>query len=186
MMTATRILRREHESIREALNFAEGLSIKIERGERVPAEVLADVMNFFRLFVDRCHHSKEEEVFFPLLESKGVGTWGGPLGIMLMEHDRARSLIQEMNEAAEAYKVDGEVAGKKWARAAWDYSGLMQEHFGKEEEVLFRMADNILNLEEQNAIATSFEKLEVEKIGSGKHDELQAMMKDRIAQNGRG
>lgn len=62
----------------------------------------------------------------------------------------------------------------------------MQEHFGKEEEVLFRMADNILNLEEQNAIATSFEKLEVEKIGSGKHDELQAMMKDRIAQNGRG
>jgi hemerythrin-like domain-containing protein len=185
MAATTQILRQEHQVIREALNFAEGLSIKLERGEPVSIEVLASVMHFFRLFVEQCHHNKEEEIFFPLLEKRGVSTWGGPLGVMLMEHDRARALIREMSETAEAYRSDGETAGKRWARAAWDYSGLMQEHFGKEEEVLFRIADNILSPEEQTAIAADFEKLEAEKIGSGKHAELEVRMKDLIAQSGR-
>ena len=184
MITATGILRREHQSIKEALNFAEGVSIKIERGEQIAVEILAKVTDFFRLFVDRCHHSKEEAVFFPRLESRGVRTWGGPLGMMLMEHERARGLIQEMSEAAEAYRLDGGTAGKRWARAAWDYSGLMQEHFGKEEEVLFRMADRVLNPEEQDAIITDFENLKTEKIGRGKHQEIEAMMKALIAQEG--
>ncbi len=184
MATATRVLRREHQSIRQVLNFAEGLSMKIDRGEHTSPEVVDKVMSFFRLFVDRCHHSKEEDVFFPMLESKGVRAWGGPLGMMLMEHERARALIQEMSEAAEAYKTDEEAAGKRWARAAWDYSGLMQEHFGKEEDVLFRMADNVLGPEEQATIAADFAKLENEKLGPGKYEELETMMKELIVQNG--
>lgn len=166
------------------MSFAEGLSIKIEGGEQAPPEVLAKVMNFLRLFVDRCHHSKEEDILFPALGGKGVPISGGPLGVMLMEHDQARALIQEMSEAAEAYKTDTETAGKQWARAAWDYSGLMQEHFGKEEDVLFRMADNILSPEEQDRIVAGFEKLENEKIGAGRHEKLEAIMKDLIGQNG--
>lgn len=184
MLTATRVLRQEHQSIREVLNFAEGVSIKIERGEQASPEALAKVMDFFRLFVDRCHHSKEEDILFPMLESRGLSTQGGPLGVMLLEHDRARCLIQEMCEAAEAYRADGETAGKRWARAAWDYSGLMQEHFGKEEEILFRMADNLLSPEEQRAILAGFERIETEKIGSGKHEELETMMKKLISRNG--
>lgn len=182
MATATRALKQEHQSIREMLNFAEGVSIKIERGEQAPPEVLSNLMDFIRLFVDRCHHSKEEDILFPALEEKGLSVSGGPLGMMLMEHERGRALIQEMSEAAEACKADGETAGKQWARAAWDYSGLMQEHFGKEEEILFRMADNVLGPEEQESIAIRFETLEKEKIGAGRHQELEAMMKNLIAQ----
>lgn len=182
MATATRVLRAEHQTIREALNFAEGVSVKIDRGGQASPEVLAKVMDFFRLFVDRCHHSKEEEILFPKLEEKGMSMSSGPLGVMLMEHERARGLIQEMSEAAEACKTDGDKAGKQWAHAAWDYSGLMQEHFGKEEEILFRMADNVLAPEEQDAIVIEFERLEAEKIGRGKHQEIAAMMKTLIAE----
>ncbi|MGH9328063.1 MAG: hemerythrin domain-containing protein [Terriglobia bacterium] len=184
MVRATGVLRREHQSIREALNFAEGVSVKMEGGEQSPPEVLAKVMDFFRLYVDRCHHGKEEEVLFPLLEKKGMSTSSGPLGVMLMEHDQARALIQEMSEAAEAYKADGESAGARWARAAWDYSGLMQEHFGKEEDLLFRMADNVLGPEDEEAIAAGFKQVEKEKIGPEKHEELEATMRDLIARNG--
>ncbi len=184
MVTATRVLRREHQSIRGALGLAEHISVRIERGEQSPPGVLAKVMDFFLLFVDRCHHSKEEDVFFPLLESRGVPTSGGPIGVMLMEHDRARGLIQEMSEAAEAYEADGEAAGKRWARSAWDYSGLMQEHFGKEEDVLFRIADNLLSPEEHGAVVARFERIETEKLGPGRHEELEAMMKELIAKNG--
>lgn len=185
MGAATRLLRQEHQSIRDALNFAEGVSIRIERGEQAPPEVLAKVTGFFRRFVDQCHHHKEEDVFFPALEEKGVQASGGPLGVMLMEHERARGLIHKMTEAAAGSNADGEASAKTWARAAWDYSGLMQEHFGKEEEILFRMADNILSPQEHAAIAADFEKVEREKIGSAERQELEAMMKNLIAQNGR-
>lgn len=185
MGAATRVLRQEHQSIREVLNFTEGVVVRIERGEKALPEVLAKVADYLRRFVDQCHHHKEEDVFFPTLERKGVHTFGGPLGVMLMEHERARGLIQEINEAAAGYKAGDEASGKTWARAAWDYSGLMQEHFGKEEEVLFRMADNIMGPEEQAAVAADFERLESEKIGPAGRLELEAMMKELIAHNGR-
>lgn len=182
MATATRVLKAEHQTIREALNFAEGVSVKIDRGGQPSPDVLAKVMDFFQLYVDQCHHKKEEEVLFPLLEQKGMSMESGPLGVMLLEHERARGLIQEMSEAAEACKTDGAKAGKQWAHAAWDYSGLMQEHFGKEEEILFRMADNVLAPEEHDAVVIQFEKLEAEKIGRRKHQELADMIKNLIAE----
>ncbi|MGH9344393.1 MAG: hemerythrin domain-containing protein [Terriglobia bacterium] len=185
MDTATSVLRQEHESIRAMLDFTEGVSGKMSRGEPAPPEVLAKVMDFIRLFVDQCHHSKEEEILFPMLEKKGIPTSGGPLGMMLMEHDRARGLIQEMSEAVEAYNPGSQGPGERWTRAAWDYSDLMHDHFGKEEEVLFRMADNILSPEEQAALASGFERLEKEKIGPGRHEQLRAMMVELISQNGR-
>jgi hemerythrin-like domain-containing protein len=186
MATRTGVLRQEHQSIRAMLDFTEGVAGKMSRGEPASAEVLAKVMDFIRVFVDQCHHSKEEDVFFPMLEKKGIHTFGGPLGVMLMEHDRARSLIQEMSETGEVYNADGQGSGEQWARTAWDYSDLMYDHFGKEEEVLFRMADNVLSPEEQAAVAGAFELLEKEKIGPGRREQLQAVMADLISHNGRG
>jgi hemerythrin-like domain-containing protein len=184
MTTATEVLRQEHQSIKAMLDFTERLAGKISRGEQAPPpEVLARVMEFIRLFVEQCHHSKEENLLFPMLEKKGIPATGGPLGVMLMEHDRARSLIQEMAEAEATYSGDGENSGKRWTRAAWDYSDLMYGHFGKEEDILFRMADNLLSPEEQAALTSEFEKLEIEKIGPDRHEQLRAMMEELISQN---
>jgi hemerythrin-like domain-containing protein len=182
LASATKLLKEEHRSIRAALDFAERMTSRIERGEEISPEALARLMEFIHLFVERCHHAKEEKIFFPALERKGVSTWGGPLGVMLADHERARDLIQEMNEAADAYNPAVAKSGERWARLAWDYSGLMQEHFGKEEEVLFRMADSVLTPEEQAAIVADFQRLEEESLGPGKHEELRARMSDLASQ----
>ena len=47
------------------------------------------------LSVHQWHHGKEEEILFPLLEKKGIPADGGSLGVMLMEHGRARALIND-------------------------------------------------------------------------------------------
>lgn len=176
MASATKLLKDEHRSIRAALDFAERMTSRIERGEEISLEGLARLMEFIHLFVERCHHAKEEKIFFPALESKGVGTSDGPLGVMLADHERGRDLIRTMNEAAEEYQPGLAKSGEHWARAAWDYSGLMQEHFGKEEEILFRMADSVLSPEEQGVIVTDFQRLDEENLGFGKHEELRARM----------
>ncbi len=181
MPSATDRLRQEHQTIKGALEVAERIAAKMNRDEEVSQEEVDKLMEFICLFVEQCHHSKEEEILFPLLEKKGIPADGGPLGVMLMEHDRARGLIEEMSTAAGNGLTPD--AAKRWMQAAWNYSDLMHDHFYKEEEMLFKMADRVLSQEEQAAIAGAFKLLEDEKIGEGKHERLRSMMEALNAQN---
>lgn len=181
MRGATDVLREEHQTTKGALDFAERIAAKISRDEEVPSEKVAKFMEFIRLFVERCHHSKEEEILFPLLGKRGIPVEGGPVGVMLIEHDRARGLITEMSAATEG-GITRDTA-ERWTRAAWNYSDLMHNHFYKEEEILFKMADRVLGLEEQSSMVEDFKHLENEKIGPGRHEQLRVMMEELIVQN---
>ena len=180
MPTATEILRHEHDAVVKMLGFTDDLADQLDRGQHVSPDVLDKVLEFFRVFVDQCHHSKEEDLLFPLLEAKGVPRAAGPLGVMLNEHQEGRKWIREMAEAVEDYRLIVEGSGCRWASAARAYAELLHAHVDKENNVLFVMAERILTPNEQASLAEGFEKLEVEKIGAGKHEQIHAMMADLL------
>ena len=60
-------------------------------------------MDFLSIFVDKCHHGKEEEFLFPALEAKGVKREGGPIGVMLHEHEQGRGLVAMLRNAVADY-----------------------------------------------------------------------------------
>jgi hemerythrin-like domain-containing protein len=182
MPTATEILRHEHEAILKMISATEEVARRLERGEPVRPEILENLLEFFRLFADRCHHGKEEDLLFPLLESKGLPRQGGPIGVMLHEHDEGRGFIKQMAEAAEAYKSAPESGGRRWAEPARHYCALLRAHIDKENNILFRMAEQILSPAEQARLAEDFEKAEVEKMGAGTHQRLHAMMDQLLAE----
>jgi hemerythrin-like domain-containing protein len=182
MATATNVLRQEHEAIVKMLDVTENVAGRLERGELVRQEVLADLQEFFRFFADQCHHGKEEDLLFPLLEQKGMPGPGGPIGVMLHEHEEGRALIGEMRDAAEALKSGAAGAGARWAGAARGYVGLLRGHIQKENEVLFVMAERLLSPGEQEQLAQAFEKLEVSKMGAGTHERLHAMVDKMVGE----
>ena len=118
MPAATHILRHEHEAILKMLGAARRVAGELERDVNVDQQTLADLLEFFRLFADQCHHGKEEELLFPLLERKGIPRSGGPIGVMLEEHDQGRRLIRELSDSATAYGSGDSDAGRRWAKAA--------------------------------------------------------------------
>jgi hemerythrin-like domain-containing protein len=181
MTTATAILRQEHDAILRMLDAAEEAARLLDLGERVAPETLAGLLEFFRLFADRCHHGKEEDLLFPLLEKKGLPRAGGPIGVMLAEHDQGRALVRQMMEAADAYGSGATQAGRAWAEAARGYAALLREHINKENNVLFVMAENLLSATEQSELARGFEKVEEEKMGAGTHERLHALMEKLAA-----
>ena len=180
MKTATEILRHEHEAILRMLDVTEALARQLATGERVAPQQLDDLLDFFRTFADRCHHGKEEDLLFPLMESKGMSRQGGPTGVMLDEHEQGRALIRAMGEAAEDYKKTVPDAGARWAAAAAGYAELLRQHIHKENSILFVIAENMLSSEEQQRLAAEFDRVETEKIGAGTHERLHKMM-DRLA-----
>ncbi len=94
-MTATKQLRDEHEGIKLMLGILERVTSIAESGQKLDLEHIERMLEFFRVFVDRCHHGKEEDLLFPELEKHGILKNGGPIGVMLSEHGKGRKYIQE-------------------------------------------------------------------------------------------
>jgi hemerythrin-like domain-containing protein len=179
MNSATATLRKEHEAILKILQATEEGARLLSRGEPVAPATLSGLLEFLRLFADRCHHGKEEEHLFPALERKGLPRSGGPVGVMLHEHEQGRALIRQMGEAAEDYAAGKTQAGQIWADAASSYVYLLRSHIMKEDNILFAMAEQMLTKSEQQELSEAFERVERDKLGPGTHERLHDLM-DRL------
>ena len=67
-MNATQQLRDEHEGVLAMLEIIEAMLAKPE----LSTSEFEQVVDFLKVFVDRCHHGKEEEILFPTLERAGI------------------------------------------------------------------------------------------------------------------
>jgi hemerythrin-like domain-containing protein len=164
MHQATQILRQEHEVILGVLDATEKTASTLEAGSDVPAEVLQETVEFLRKFADTQHHGKEEDHLFPKLR-QSMPMAGGPVSMMLMEHQIGRSHIARMADAAKSYADGNRAAGAEWADAALDYAALLREHIYKENNILFAMAEQVLTQDEQEQLASAFSGVDTQKIG---------------------
>lgn len=181
MATATDILRTEHKAILRMLDVAEEVARRIKRGIPVAPEILSGLVEFLRIFADRCHHGKEEDCLFPALEEKGLPRDGGPIGVMLHEHGQGREWIQSMIEALDSFTSGDKDAVLRWADSALGYAALLRAHIAKENEVLFVMADRLLSGSEQAGLLEAFEGIEMDKLGPGTHERLHSLMEKLYA-----
>ncbi|MCG3130758.1 MAG: hypothetical protein FLDDKLPJ_01530 [Phycisphaerae bacterium] len=165
--SATRILMDEHRVIERVLD---ALEEKLRREPRVCRRFVTDAIDFFRNFADGCHHHKEEDELFPVLESAGIPRVGGPIGCMLHEHDEGRRLIRRMEEHLDAASQGEPRADAVVRSAAADYAHMLRFHIQKEDTILFRMADQVLGEEEQRLMLEAFDRAEHHNGDAGKHE----------------
>ena len=90
-------------------------------------------------------HGKEEKVLFPKLMQAGIPMNGGPLGVMLYEHEQGRQLVRNMEQALD----DKHFAD--FALYANRYAHLLEDHIAKEDNVLFAKAEKVLTSEDDEA-----------------------------------
>ena len=82
------------------------------------------------------HFEQEETVLFPDFEQV-QGSTMGPTQVMRMEHEQMRQLFSELAEALENRDKDGYLGLSETLMI------LMQQHNMKEEQVLYRMMDQV-------------------------------------------
>lgn len=158
-MRATQLLMEEHEIILRGLRVLEALADRAARGAEVPAKAVEQVLQFLGQFADLHHHHKEEEILFPALEEAGLPRDGGPVGVMLHEHDQGRQLIAALRAAAPGAASDiGSRA--RFADTARAYSALLSGHIEKENHVLFPMADQAIAGEDRKRVDEEFDAFE--------------------------
>lgn len=145
----------DHIVILRALGLLQVVARHVARDD---VEACADakvLLGFFREFADRSHHAKEESFLFPRLMKAGMPVDGGPLGVMLFEHDQGRTIVAHMFETLE--RGDGPA----FQRYAEGYSELLVGHIDKEDKVLFVMTESTLTEQDDADLVSDFNAIEV-------------------------
>jgi hemerythrin-like domain-containing protein len=176
-MKAIQDLKMEHDAVRLTLRVLERIAQKIERQDSLDNPQHVDqLLEFFTVFVDKCHHGKEEELLFPAMEQAGVARDRGPIGVMLHEHELGRECVRKMKAAFSRLKTGDSQAATDFARSAGDYISLLNQHIEKENTVLFPMAERQLSKAKLEELSKGFDRIEEQKIGIGKHEEFHKMI----------
>ena len=143
--TPTGILRDQHQNILKIADILEEvLSHEPEPG-KFDYDAIGSCVKFIRLYADALHHGKEEDLLFPEMEARGVPRQVGPLAVMLLEHRKGRELAGTMADNLQAAQGGDLEARDALYTAGHGYIQLIRQHIGKEDNVLFEMADQMID-----------------------------------------
>jgi regulator of cell morphogenesis and NO signaling len=141
-------LKGEHSPLREKLAGLLLLTAKIET-EEVAEKIFAALKSSVAIFKAELeiHSHREEDVLFPMM-GEYIGTSSGPIAVMEYEHEQAKALIGDFLKNANNGRLSTEEM-KNAAELVKNAHGILSDHFTKEENVLFPMAERMLSDEEK-------------------------------------
>jgi hemerythrin-like domain-containing protein len=188
MQKPSAVLKAEHQVILRVIGVLQRLVERSTRGEGFEAASLRRCVEFFRFFADACHHAKEEDLLFPVLESRGIPREGGPIGCMLEEHRLARGHTKDMGEALDALE-NGDASATaleqchtRFREAAQRYIELLTSHIDKEENILFNLGDQAMTDDDQSSMGMRFCEVARRSFGGKKREELESVADELEAQ----
>lgn len=171
------LLKRDHEVTEQV--FA-AIEAKLAAAEG-PAPALVGLLVDYMHYVDHCHNQKEELHLFPRLEAKGMPRHGGPLGVMLQEHERAREILARLVPLATAYAAGNRGNLAELRSAFGEYASLCKDHFWKENDILYPMALRMLGDTEAAEVVAGIEAVEA-SLGAGTRERYYRIAAEIVGQ----
>jgi hemerythrin-like domain-containing protein len=160
-MHPTEILSQEHRAIETRLAEMEAAIHGNDPAGAFRRESFESALDFFRNFADGCHHAKEENLLFPLMKERGIPEQGGPIGVMLAEHEEGRAYLRKIRENLPAAAEGSASARDAVYSSATSYIELLRAHIFKEDNILFRLAQRILHPDDIAELRKQFAAIEI-------------------------
>ena len=169
-MKATDILSAEHRVIEGVLDTLETAAGRLEKGQEIRPGLFVEATDFVKGFADGCHHKKEEGVLFASMAEHGMPVGGGPIAVMLAEHEQGRQYTRALRAAAQKLEAGDRSAQAAVVQNARSYASLLRAHIAKEDGILFPLANQVIPEAEHEAVFEGFEHVEHEETGEGVHE----------------
>ena len=166
----------EHELIERGMAALKGCLEAIELSIEVNLVQLGRALDFLLQFGDKIHNAKEEQVLFPLMGKKGIPVQGGPLGVMLMEHEAERTLLTRMLGMLPAFSELSFSDRLHFKEEGMEYLKIRAEHIWKENDVLYPMGRQVLSEADNQDLLAQFARINRETYGEGAFAKFQAMV----------
>jgi len=155
----------EHQVILRGIDILEKGITYLNDGTNVPPEKFRQLIDFIRNYADKYHHAKEEDILFIKMQNAGFPVDGGPIGVMLADHEQGREYVKEIEAGVELLEQGDESGKEKIIKNSAGYAALLRSHIHKEDNVLYPMAVNALGQDGINSMIPDFEKVEENQAG---------------------
>jgi hemerythrin-like domain-containing protein len=130
-MSASELLRKDHEKIRRLERIVSKCSQNLYDGKNIPFDNIEKISLVISEFLDSIHYSREENSYFPCVAS--YDTLKKEIRAFLIEHELGRRIAKNILKNLQRWK-NGENAREPVARFLRAYSIYLKDHMSKEEE----------------------------------------------------
>lgn len=132
MNKSTQNLKQDHKTARRIRDIAQTCSDKLYFNEDVPLEDIEIISVVIEEFVDRFHHGKEEQAYFP--QTRHKNGFGEDIRKFLIEHELGRRIARMLLSELKKWKESGNDLGREpVARFLKSYAVFITDHTGKED-----------------------------------------------------
>jgi len=130
-LSATSDLKKDHITIRRLGAIVQNCSDKLYLNQDIPIEDIEVISVIIEEFVDKFHHGKEEQAYFP--ETQYKDNFGEDIRKFLIEHELGRRIARMLRGHLDSWKK-GKDSREPVARFLKSYSVFISDHTGKEDK----------------------------------------------------
>ena len=143
----------EHRLIERMLAVARRELERFSREKYLEPEFIRELVDFIRMYADRCHHGKEEDILFRELGKKELSEeHRATTDELVREHQWARGQTRELEEATERYASGDEEALVTVLARLNALTEFYPKHIAKEDKRYFLPVMRYFSEEEKQAM----------------------------------
>lgn len=147
----------EHRLIEKIFPILKNEINAINRKNQANPIFIEMAVDFFRMYADRCHHGKEEDILFRELGKKQLSfDHENIMQDLVEEHKFARNTVGKLVEAKNSYVKGKSEAISEILKNLSILSEFYPKHIEKEDKRFFIPVMNYFSKEEQNAMLQEF------------------------------
>ena len=154
----------DHRVIEGVLNIFEA-KLSARPHEPFPGCWLADALEFFRHFVEGCHHDKEEHVVFPALR----------VPELLEEHRSGAAYLDRLEIFLQAARCGEAPAREAFRREGLAYVAFLRDHVRREDILLHWVARQPASAAEIERLQEGFSPEEFHQMSEESHQAYMAL-----------
>lgn len=147
----------EHRLIERMIKFMKGKLEESRLVNKVDPNFIDMVIDFFRMYADRCHHGKEEDILFRELKKKKLSPEHAKIVEELIEeHVRGREMVGNLSRANQEYRQGESESIALIAKFLEKLVDFYPAHIAKEDKKFFLPIMEQFNKKEQAAMLEEF------------------------------
>lgn len=147
----------EHRLIERMLAVVEDALARIQITAQADPALIDTVVDFVRVYADRTHHGKEEDILFRTLDQRPLSTEDRRvMDELISEHAYGRATTQALVEANERYRRGDGRALVDVVQQLQTLAEFYPTHIAKEDDVFFPASRAYLSEAEEQAMIAEF------------------------------
>jgi len=163
----------EHRLIARMLSVIKDALVQIESSHRIDPVFVDTAVDFIRIYADRTHHGKEEEILFRDLDKRPLSAEDRRVMNELIEdHVFGRKITKALVDANSRYRNGDEIALAEIAEKLQTLVEFYPKHIEKEDKVFFPAARAYLTDSEDQAMLAEYWEFDRKMI----HEKYEALV----------